>query len=51
MKTVTHAAYTKAYIRLEELLKVVGNDTPEDSPPMIDLLEVSDIIEQYKIFN
>ncbi len=33
-------------LRLEELLKEVGNDTHEDSPQMIEFLKVSDIIEQ-----
>ncbi|MFS4448704.1 helix-turn-helix domain-containing protein [Maribacter sp. 2307UL18-2] len=47
-KSITHEAYVKANLRLEELLNVVGNDTPEDSPEMVELLEVSDIIEQYE---
>ncbi len=38
MRSVTHAAYAKANIRLEELLKEVGTDTPEDSPQMIELI-------------
>ena len=29
MKTATHTAYVKANLRLEELLKVVSNDTPK----------------------
>tara|TARA_E500000318_G_C3542404_1_gene205199 strand:+ start:876 stop:1238 length:363 start_codon:yes stop_codon:yes gene_type:complete len=47
-KSITHAAYIKANLRLEELLKEVGNDTPEDSPEMVELLKISDIIEQYE---
>ena len=46
-ESITYAAYIKANIRLEELLKEVGNDTLEDSPQMIELLKVNDIIEQY----
>jgi len=45
---ITHKQYVKANLRLEELLKVVGNDTPEDSTEVIELLKVSDIIEQYE---
>lgn len=48
MKTITHEEYAKANIRLEELLKVVGNETPKHSPLMKELIEVSDIIEQYE---
>lgn len=48
MNTLTHKLYAQANIRLEELLKVVDNDTPEDSSQMIELLEVSDIIQQYE---
>ncbi|MCY4561530.1 MAG: hypothetical protein OXC03_04325 [Flavobacteriaceae bacterium] len=47
-KTITHNAYTKANFRLEELLKIVGNDSPKDSPEMKELLEVSDVIEKYE---
>ncbi|MGK2861785.1 MAG: helix-turn-helix domain-containing protein [Chitinophagaceae bacterium] len=48
MKTITHSEYIKANLRLEELLKLVGNDTPEDAPEMKELLKVSDIIENYE---
>ena len=45
-ESITYAAYIKVNLRLEELLKEVGNDTHEDSPQMIEFLKVSDIIEQ-----
>ncbi|WP_246139155.1 helix-turn-helix domain-containing protein [Gelidibacter salicanalis] len=48
MKSVTHKEYIAANIRLEALLKEVGNDAPEDDPRIIELLEVSDIIEHYE---
>lgn len=48
METITHRQYLEANIRLEELLKEISNDTPENSPQMIDLLKVSDIIEKYE---
>ena len=48
MSTVSHKQYVKANLRLEELLKEVDNDTPNDSPLSKELIEVSDIIEQYE---
>ena len=47
-KSIEHKTYVKAILRLEELLKVVSNDTPEYDPQMTELLEVSDIVEQYE---
>lgn len=48
MKSVTLKEYIAANIRLELLLKELGNETPEDGPRMIELAEVSDIIEHYE---
>ncbi|WP_136465424.1 helix-turn-helix domain-containing protein [Flagellimonas onchidii] len=48
MNTISHKQYVEANLRLEELLKEVDNNTPEDSPLSIELIEVSDIIEQYE---
>ncbi|MCL8008783.1 type II toxin-antitoxin system HigA family antitoxin [Gelidibacter japonicus] len=48
MKSVTLKEYIAANIRLELLLKELGNETPEDDPRMIELVEVSDIIEHYE---
>lgn len=48
MENITEKAYLKANDRLEELLKLVSNDTPDDSPLLIELSDVSDIIEQYE---
>ncbi|KAA2217415.1 helix-turn-helix domain-containing protein [Maribacter flavus] len=48
MSTISHKQYVEANIRLEELLKEVDNKTPEDSPLSKELIEVSDIIEQYE---
>ena len=47
-KSIEHKTYVKAVIRMEDLLKEVDNDTPEYDPQMIELLEVSDIVEQYE---
>ncbi len=48
MSTISHKQYVEANLRLEELLREVDNNTPEDSPLSKELVEVSDIIEQYE---
>ena len=48
MSTISHKQYVEANLRLEELLKEVDNNTPEDSHLSKELIEVSDIIEQYE---
>ena len=47
-KNITHEAYVKANIRLEELINQVDDTTPETDPLAIELMEVSDIIEEYE---
>ena len=51
MSAISHKQYVEANLRLEELLKEVDNNTPEDSPLSKELIEVSDIIEQYEEIN
>ena len=46
--TITFEEYTKANLRLEELINKVDDSTPEDSPLAQEFLEVTDIIEQYE---
>lgn len=49
MKTnVTATEYAKANIRLEELINLVDENTPKTSPSVIELIEVSDLIEAYE---
>ena len=48
MENITEKEYLKAIDRLEELLKQVSNNTPDDSPLLTELSDVSDIIEQYE---
>jgi HTH-type transcriptional regulator/antitoxin HigA len=48
MSTISHKQYVEANLRLEELLKEVNDNTPEDSPLTKELIEVSDMIEQYE---
>lgn len=47
-KSIEHKTYVKAVLRMEDLLNEVDNDTPEYDPQIIELLEVSDIVEQYE---
>ncbi|WP_158976938.1 type II toxin-antitoxin system HigA family antitoxin [Cellulophaga sp. L1A9] len=47
-KLITHAAYVKANLRLEELIDVVDDNTPTDDPLAKEFLEITDIIEQYE---
>jgi HTH-type transcriptional regulator/antitoxin HigA len=47
-KIITHEAYTRANLRMEELLNQVDDHTPETDPKAIELMEVSDIIEAYE---
>ena len=41
---ITHEEYVKAQIRLEEIIDLVNDDTPEDNPILQELIKVSDII-------
>lgn len=51
MKIISEAEYIKASSRIEELLKVVDNNTPQDHPSAIELIEQSDIVEKFEIEN
>jgi len=47
-KNITHKAYVRANIRLEELINQVDDNTPDTDLLAIELMEVSDIIEAYE---
>jgi HTH-type transcriptional regulator/antitoxin HigA len=51
MKKISEAEYKQASTRIEELLKVVKNDTPQDDPNAIELIAQSDIVENYETEN
>jgi len=40
--------YKALCARIEELLKIVGNDTPADNPDFIELDLLSDLVAQYE---
>ena len=48
MKRISEVDYKKASVRIEELLKVVNNNTPQDDPNLKELVALSDIIENYE---
>ena len=48
MKKVNEAEYMKASTRIEELLKIVSNDTRQDDPNLKELVALSDIVETYE---
>lgn len=48
MKRISEDDYKKAAARIEELLKVVSNNTHQDDPNLKELAALSDIIENYE---
>ena len=48
MKRISEIDYKKASARIEELLKVVNNNTPQDDPNLKELVALSDIVENYE---
>jgi HTH-type transcriptional regulator/antitoxin HigA len=47
-KIITQEEYVKANIRLEELIDVVDDNSPETDPLAIELIKASDLIEAYE---
>ena len=48
MKKISENDYKKASTRIEELLKVVNNDTSQDDPNLQELIVLSDLVENYE---
>jgi len=48
MKTISRKQYLAATRRLEELINLVDDNTPMDSPLGKEFLKVSDIVEEYE---
>lgn len=48
MKKLTESEYKKATARIEELLKMVSDETPEDNPLLKELIVLSDLVENYE---
>lgn len=45
---ITKEEYEAALKRIDELLPLVTDDTPDSDPNLIELLKVSDIVEEYE---
>lgn len=45
---ITKEEYEAALSRIVELLPLVTEDTPDDAPNLIELLKVSNIVEEYE---
>lgn len=48
MKKITETEYIKATSRIEELLKIVNDEMPEDNPNLQELIVLSDLVESYE---
>ncbi len=51
MKKISEAEYKQASAKIEKLLRVVNNDTPQDDPNLKELIAYSDVVEKYEIDN
>ena len=47
-KVITHKEYIEANLRLEELIDIVDDNTPQDDPLAKEFMEITDIIEQFE---
>lgn len=45
---ITKEEYEAALKRIDELLPLVTDDTPDSDPNLIELLKVSNIVEEYE---
>ena len=45
---ITEKEYEAALKRIDELLPLVTDDTPDDDPNLIELLKASDTVEEYE---
>lgn len=45
---ITKEEYEAALKRIDELLPLVTDDTSDDDPNLIELLKISDIVEEYE---
>ena len=46
--SITLEEYTKANIRLNEMIDLVNDETSEDDPLMVEFLNITEIIETYE---
>ncbi len=46
---ISQQQYESALARIEELLPLVSDDTPSDSPDTVELIKVSEIVRKYEL--
>lgn len=46
---ISQQQYESALARIEELLPLVSDDTPSDSPDAVELIIVSEIVRKYEL--
>lgn len=46
---ISQQQYESALARIEELLPLVSDDTPSDSPDAVELIKVSEIAREYEL--
>lgn len=46
---ISQQQYESALARIEELLPLVSDDTPSDSPDAVELTKVSEIVKEYEL--
>lgn len=47
-RVITHNDYVQAKLRLEELIDIVDDHTPDDDPLAIEFMDITNTIEQYE---
>ncbi len=48
MEQITYKQYKRALVRIEELMPLVGDDTPADDPNAKELMEMSELVIEYE---
>ncbi|MEZ3589499.1 MAG: hypothetical protein K1V84_00485 [Muribaculaceae bacterium] len=46
---ISQQQYESALARIEELLPLISDDTPSDSPDAVELIKVSGIVREYEL--
>ena len=47
-KIETETQYNEVMAQIDDLLQIVTNDTPLDDPNMVELIRLSDLVEEYE---
>lgn len=47
-KIETESQYNEAMTQIDKLLQIVSNETPLEDPNMVELIRLSDLVEEYE---